>query len=160
MTRQRERAQASAVTAAELMTKPPVTIGPDESVANAARLMYSRRLKRLPVTTDDGTLIGIVSRADVLSVYGREMPDTHQIVQDLILGRFRCEPARFTVTVTDGIVTIEGAAEDHLVGRDIVEAARHVEGRRRRARPAQLLAEHPRPRNIRLMAPGGRPVTH
>jgi CBS domain-containing protein len=129
MTRQREHAQASAVTAAELMTKPPVTIGPDESVTHAARLMYSRRLKRLPVITDDGTLIGIVSRADVLSVYSRPDADIqHEIVQDLILGRFRCEPARFTVTVTDGIVTIEGAAEADLVGRDIVEAARHVEG--------------------------------
>ena len=126
---QREHARASAVTAAELMTTPPVTIGPDESVTQAARLMYSRRVKRLPVTSDDGTLIGIVTRADVLSVYSR--PDTdiqREITQDLILGMFACDPARFTVTVADGIVTIEGAPETDLVGRDIIDAAGHVEG--------------------------------
>jgi CBS-domain-containing membrane protein len=129
MVSQREHARASAVTAAELMTKPPVTIGPDEPVTQAARLMYSRRLKRLPVTSDDGTLIGIVSRADVLSVYSRPDADIQrEIIQDLILGMFACDPARFTVTVADGIVTVEGAPETDLVGRDIIDAARHVEG--------------------------------
>jgi CBS-domain-containing membrane protein len=129
MLRHREHAKASAVTAGELMTKPPVTVGPDVPVTQAARLMYSRRIKRLPVISDDGTLIGIVSRADVLSVYGRPDADIHrEITQDQILGMFLCDPARFTVTVTDGIVTIEGTPESTVVGRDIIEAARHVEG--------------------------------
>jgi predicted transcriptional regulator len=111
------------------MTTPPVTIGPGEPVTQAARLMYSRRVKRLPVVSDDGTLIGIVSRADVLSVYSRPDADIqHEISQDLILGMFQCDPARFIVSVTDGIVTIEGTAESTVVGRDIIEAARHVEG--------------------------------
>jgi CBS domain-containing protein len=129
MMSQREHARASAVTAAELMTKPPVTIGPDESVTQAARLMYSRRVKRLPVTSDDGTLIGIVSRADVLSVYSRADADIQrEISQDVILGMFQCDPARVTATVTDGIVTIEGAPATTVAGRDIIDAARHVEG--------------------------------
>jgi CBS-domain-containing membrane protein len=111
------------------MTTPPITIGPDEPVTQAARLMYSRRVKRLPVTSDDGTLIGIVSRADVLSVYSRPDADIQrEIIQDLIQGMFLCDPARFAVSVTDGIVTIEGTAESTVVGRDIIEAARHVEG--------------------------------
>ena len=121
--------RARAVTAAELMTTPPVTIGPDEPVTQGVRLMYSRRVKRLPVTSDDGTLIGIVSRADVLSVCSRPDADIQrEIIQNLILGKFGCDPARFTVTVTDGIVTIEGAPETDLAGRDIIDAARHVEG--------------------------------
>jgi osmotically-inducible protein OsmY len=91
--------------------------------------MYSRRLKRLPVTSDDGTLIGIVTRADVLSVYSRPDADIQrEIIQDLIQGKFACDPDRFTVTVADGIATIEGAPETDLAGRDIIDAARHVEG--------------------------------
>ena len=129
MTHHREQAKAAALTAADLMTKPAVTIRPDETVTRAARLMYSRRVKRLPVTAEDGTLIGIVSRADVLSVFSRPDADIrHEITQDLILGTYLCDPAHFTVTVKDGIVTIEGAPETTAVGRDIIESARHVEG--------------------------------
>jgi CBS domain-containing protein len=129
LTRQRLRTQVNALTAADLMTRPPVTIGPDEPVTRAARLMFDRRVKRLPVTSDDGTLIGIVTRSDVLSVYSR--PDAeiqHHVTQDLILGTFLCDPGPFTVTVTDGIVTIEGTPETTPVGHDIIDAIRHTEG--------------------------------
>ncbi|MGH3203656.1 MAG: CBS domain-containing protein [Trebonia sp.] len=129
MTHHREQAKAAALTAAGLMTRPAVTVGPDETVTRAARLMYSRRVKRLPVTAEDGTLIGIVSRADVLSVYSRPDADIrHEITQGLILETYLCDPAHCTVTVKDGIVTIEGAPETTAVGRDIIESARHVEG--------------------------------
>ncbi len=125
----RLRSQVNAVTAADLMSRPAVTIGPDEPVARAARLMYDREVKRLPVTSDDGTLIGIVTRSDVLSVYSR--PDKaiqREITQDVILGAFRCDPGRFTVTVKDGVVTIEGTPEATAAGYDIIGAARRVEG--------------------------------
>jgi CBS domain-containing protein len=129
LTRQRVRSQVNGVTAAELMTKPAVTIGPDETVTNAARLMYNKRVKRLPVISADGTLIGIVTRSDVLSVYSR--PDSQiqdEITNDLILGTFLGDPARFTVTVKDGIVTIEGTPKTTQVGLDIIDAVRHMEG--------------------------------
>ena len=67
--RRGERAKAAAMTAAELMTTPAITIGSDASVAEAATLMYERRVKRLPVVDDSGRLIGIISRVDVLSVF-------------------------------------------------------------------------------------------
>jgi len=127
--RGRERAKAEAVTAADLMTKPPVTIGPRELVSHAARLMYSRKVKRLPVVDDDGRLIGIVSRADVLSVYSRPDADIrHDIIENVIIGTVLTDPARFTVTVRDGMVTVEGKPENASVGRDMVEEIRHVEG--------------------------------
>jgi CBS-domain-containing membrane protein len=127
--RRRDHDKAAAVTAAELMTTPAVTIGPDAPVTEAARLMYHRRVKRLPVTSEDGTLIGIVSRADVLSVYSRADADIErEISQDLIAGVFLLDPARFTVAVKDGIVTLEGAPESAEIGRDLADAARHVEG--------------------------------
>ena len=126
---ERVRKQVNALTAADLMTKPPVTIGPDEPVTRAARLMFDKRVKRLPVIRDDGRLIGILTRSDVLSVYSR--PDAEiqrQVTKDLILETFRCDPDQFTVTVKDGIVTIEGAPETTNVGLDIISAIRHMEG--------------------------------
>ena len=129
LTQRHVRSQVTGLTAADLMSRPAVTIGPDEPVSHAARLMYSKRVKRLPVVSADGTLIGIVTRSDVLSVYSK--PDAeiaYEITQDVIAGTFRCDPARFTVTVKDGIVTIEGTPESTPVGHDIIDAARHVEG--------------------------------
>jgi CBS domain-containing protein len=126
---ERVRKQTNALTAADLMTRPPVTIGADEPVTHAARLMFDQRVKRLPVTSDDGTLIGLVSRSDVLSVYSR--PDVeiqHQVAKELIIGTFLCDPDRFTVTVNDGIVTIKGTPETTMAGHDIIDAARHTEG--------------------------------
>jgi CBS domain-containing protein len=127
--RSHERAKAAAVTAAELMTRPAVTIGQHELVTTAARLMYSRKLKRLPVVDDDNQLIGIVTRTDVLSVFTR--PDAeiqHDIIENVIIGTVLTNPARFTVVVKDGVVTVEGMPETASVGRDMIEEIRHVEG--------------------------------
>lgn len=124
-----ERAKAAAVTAAELMTKPAVTIGQHELVTTAARLMYSRKLKRLPVVNDDNELIGIVTRTDVLGVFSR--PDAeiqHDIVENVIIGTVLTNPALFTVVVKDGVVTVEGTPENASVGREMIEEIRHVEG--------------------------------
>jgi CBS domain-containing protein len=66
----RQPSKASATTAAELMTKPAVTISPSATVTEAAQLMQDLRIKRLPVVDEEGRLAGIVSRADVLSLLG------------------------------------------------------------------------------------------
>jgi len=129
MLRHREMAKAAALTARDLMTTPPVTIGPNELVSHAARLMYSRRVKRLPVVDDDGRLIGILSRADVLSVYSRPDADIrHEIIERVILDMLLTDPSRFTITVKDGIVTVEGLPENVTVGQDMITEIRHVEG--------------------------------
>jgi CBS-domain-containing membrane protein len=121
--------KAAGLTAEDLMTSPPVTIRPKDFVSHAARLMYARRVKRLPVVDDDGRLVGIVSRADLLSVYGRPDDDIrHDIVEQVILDALLTDPARFVLTVKDGIVTVEGTPETAAVGHDMIEEIRHVEG--------------------------------
>jgi CBS domain-containing protein len=129
MLRHREQDKAAGVTAGDLMTHPAVTVEPGEPVEHAARLMYTRRVKRLPVTDQGGHLVGIISRADVLAVYGR--PDEEirkEITDDVILNGFLTDPARFTVTVKDGVVTLEGTPETNAVGHDIAAQVRHVQG--------------------------------
>jgi len=121
------RAKAGGVTAADLMTSPAVTIGPDETVEHAARLMYDRGIKRLPVVDRAGRLVGIISRSDVLAVFDR--PDAEireEIMTQVIAGR--SEPSWYSVIVKDGMVTLEGTPETAAIGRDLVRRARHVEG--------------------------------
>ncbi|WOF15959.1 CBS domain-containing protein [Methanoplanus sp. FWC-SCC4] len=49
-----------------LMTSDPVTIGPDESIVEAARVMSRNNFRRLPVV-EDGRLVGLISIADLIS---------------------------------------------------------------------------------------------
>jgi CBS domain-containing protein len=126
--RRGERAKAAGVTAAELMSKPAVTIGPDASVAEAATMMYERRVKRLPVV-DDGRLVGIVSRVDLLSVFTR--PDDHiraEVIKKVIIGEFNLDPNAFDVTVASGIVTVTGQVGHHAIASQLIDAVGHVEG--------------------------------
>ncbi len=124
--RSRDLQKADAVTAAGLMTSPPVTIGPDEPVRHAAFLMYDRAVERLPVVDEAGRLIGIVSQVDVLSVFSRPDEEIRREVTDhVIRPGFLMDPE---VTVHDGIVTLSGRPETGQVGRDIIEAVRQIEG--------------------------------
>jgi hypothetical protein len=82
--RRGERAKAAGETVAELMSAPPITIGPGASVADAARLS---------VFTRPGSQI----RGDVL--------------QQVIVGKLALDSAAFGVTVTSGVVTVTGQVE-------------------------------------------------
>ena len=127
--RRRERAKAAGVNAAELMTKPAVTVGPDTSVAEAARVMYDRRVKRLPVVDETGRLVGIVSRVDLLSVFDR--PDEQirdEVIKQVVGVDFALDTDTFDITVKSGIVTITGPVERHAVALQLVDAVRYVDG--------------------------------
>jgi len=125
----KEDDKATGVTAGELMTAPAITIGPDAPVEAAARLMYDRRVKRLPVVNASGRLLGIVSRVDVLAVFSRsdaEIRDevVHRVLPEVLLST----PRDLQVTVADGIVTISGKPQGDQTDRAILDAIRHVQG--------------------------------
>ena len=125
----RDQAKARGVTAGDLMTTAVVAVRPDDTVEHAAKLMYDRRVKRLPVTDENGRLVGIISRADVLSVFDRTDHDIDQeITNEVIRGGFLEDPLAFQVTVKDGIVTLAGRPETNETGHDIVRLVRHVQG--------------------------------
>ena len=127
--RQHEMEKARAATADELMTSPAATISPDDTLEQAAQLMYLRKVKRLPVVDADAHLVGIVSRADVLAVYDR--PDVEigeEIRNDIAVCESLADAARFDVAVADGVVTLTGRPRTHQQGRDIVRRARHTVG--------------------------------
>ena len=126
---QHEMEKARGVTAEDLMTSPAATVSPDDTVEHAARLMYVRRVKRLPVIDADGRLAGIVSRADVLAVYGREDVEIgEEIRNDIATCESPADAELFDVSVTDGVVTLTGRPRSCTQGHDVVRRARHVQG--------------------------------
>ena len=67
------------------MTSPAITIGPTASVPEAARLMHSAHIKRLPVVDSAGKLIGIASRIDLLKTFMRSDESIRRDVADEVL---------------------------------------------------------------------------
>ena len=53
----------------DVMTKDPVTISPDDSILDAARLMHKDDFNRIPVVDDKGKLVGLIARADIISLF-------------------------------------------------------------------------------------------
>ena len=49
----------------EIASKDVVTVDPQQSLEEAARLMAEHQIRRLPVTEEDGKLVGILAQADV-----------------------------------------------------------------------------------------------
>ena len=89
----KEYKKAEGLTAGDLMTHPAVTVRPEDTIEHAARLMYTLQVKRLPVVDAGGYLVGIVSRADLLSVFDR--PDEEilaEITDEVILHGFSHGP--------------------------------------------------------------------
>lgn len=127
--RLREPSKATGVTAADIMTVPPVTIGPGASVSEAARLMQARHVGRVLVVTGDSRLIGVLSRADVLSVFERPDPQIRdEVIRAVIAEAFALDPGLFEVTVTSGVVTITGPVSKRPAALDLLGAAWDVEG--------------------------------
>jgi CBS domain-containing protein len=49
----------------DAMTREPIAIAPDASIAHACRLLHAHRLRRLPVV-ESGKLVGMIARADLV----------------------------------------------------------------------------------------------
>ena len=119
----------NAKTVADVMTANPHTIDSAASVTEAARKMTDLRVKRLPVVLPDGTLCGIISRADVMGVFTR--PDdalADEITNRVAVDVLGLSPGDISVTVEDGVAEISGQVHSRSEGRILEELATRVEG--------------------------------
>lgn len=124
-----DSARALGRIAGALMTSPAVTIGPRATLTEAARLMHHRHVKRLPVVDGEGRLVGIVSRADILSAYARSDDSILLEVREEVLRRtLAIDPDTVAVTVTEGVVRLEGELETRSLGRILARLTQGVEG--------------------------------
>lgn len=55
-------------TVAEIMTREPYTLGQDDTLLDARKLMAEHHIRHVPIVRPDGNLIGLVSQRDVLAV--------------------------------------------------------------------------------------------
>lgn len=121
--------KARAESAADLMTAPAITTSAGTGVAQAARLMRKNGVKRLPVVDQDGVLVGIVSRSDLLKPFLRSDEGIRDaVLEDILRGSMCVDPHSVDVRVCDGVVTLAGEMENEFVVADTVRLVRELDG--------------------------------
>jgi len=116
-------------TVGEVMSSGVVTTGPETEIYDAAKMMTFQDIKRLPVVDDDSRLLGIISRADIVSVFTR--PDDvieDEIREDLIRRVLFIDPDEIEVGVAHGVVTFTGVVGTRNEARLLSELASRLDG--------------------------------
>ncbi|MEV5849132.1 CBS domain-containing protein [Streptomyces sp. NPDC051985] len=107
-----DAARSVAGTAGGIMSTPAVTVRADTTVTEAARLMAGRRVERLPVVDEEGRLVGIVTRRDLLQVFLRTDEEIlGDVRQAVLVDTLWLAPGAIQVTVREGVVTLSGRLE-------------------------------------------------
>ncbi|MFI5670892.1 CBS domain-containing protein [Streptomyces sp. NPDC051704] len=122
-----EASKAGGVLAEELMSSPAITVHPDAPVAEAARIMARKHVKRLPVVNALGMLEGVVSRSDLLKVFLRPDEELEEEIRQSVLTELT-PGARVDFVVQDGVVTLRGPLRDRALVPLLARAVRAVEG--------------------------------
>lgn len=123
----REHARkARARTAGELMSSPARTVSPQAEVREALHEMARGKVGRL-VVVDEGRVVGILTRSDVLRIYLRSDADLQQEVEAAVAAHIVC-PHELQVAVADGVVHLRGWVERSSCEWAAAAAARAVLG--------------------------------
>ena len=119
-------AKAEARTVKEAMTSPAITIEPDEPLTKAAEEMLGEGVNRLPVV-DDGTLLGIVTRHDLVRAFARSDFEIEREIREEAL-RGLTYPEELDLRVRGGDVTLRGKVDSRFDAELLPELVRRVPG--------------------------------
>jgi len=121
----------------EVMTERVFTVTPEMPLADLVALLEMKHVKRVPVV-DQGRLIGIVSRADVMAALVGLLAEkpagavTDAKIRSQILAEIDRQPwgprDGIDVIVTDGVVVLKGAIPDERERAALCVAAENVPG--------------------------------
>ena len=114
-----EYVQSAGQKVSQVMTLEPKTITPETPLEEVVGLMERHRIKRLPVV-QDGKLVGIVSRANLLHALAsvarevRPVAGDDAAIRDRIMAECAKQPwaSRVNVVVRDGVVELWGVITD------------------------------------------------
>lgn len=106
-------AKLRAHTAGEAMTSPALTVETASPVSEAARTMVSLGVNRLPVV-EDGRLVGIVTRADLVRLFTRSDEEIARDIRRDVVKRLWIAPERIEVDVEHGEVVLRGEVDTEV----------------------------------------------
>ena len=127
-TRAQTRRKSHGEVAGELMSAPAVTVHGESSVVHAARVAAMARVRRLPVVDAHGSLVGIVTRSDLLRVFLRDDEEICTHIVAMFDSQFCIDTTAVDIAVHDGVVTLTGEVERRLLITPLLDAVRATAG--------------------------------
>lgn len=112
----------------EAMTSPAITITPGRPVTEAAAVMLAEGINRLPVVDDDGRLVGLVTRADLVRAFARDDDAIEAEIVRTMRSDLWIDPGTVEVTVQNGVVELAGELQSEDECRILTTFARRVPG--------------------------------
>ena len=135
--------EAERVKITEVMSRPVVSVTPDTTIKEAAAILVDRRVSGLPVLDAVGTLVGIISEADLLEIEARPDPRSQAtpmgptanstpvlvgevMTRDVVLVADTAEVSQAARLMLDhGVKRLPVVRDDHVIGivsrRDLVK---------------------------------------
>ncbi len=124
--------KSHAIKIKDLMTRDVKTAAPDTPLHEIAELFEKNHIKRVPIVSQGGDLVGIVSRANIIQAVAGARPKLEislpdATIRERLLDELRQQPwahvHRLNVTVTNGVVDLWGFVESEKERQAIKVAA-------------------------------------
>lgn len=123
------RRKSHGATAGEIMTSPVLTVTARTALGATARLLQKHQVKRLVVVDANDSLVGIVSRRDLLAPFARTDTDIEADVLEGVFGRWMLvDPTRLRVHVAGGVVHVGGEVDRRSEAEILVHLVLGLDG--------------------------------
>ncbi len=132
-----EYVQSHATRVKDVMTRGVHTAHPDTPLYEIADLLEEKHIKRVPIVSDGGDLVGIVSRANIIQAVASARPKLEisapdSAIRKRVLTELKKQPwshvHKLNVTVTNGVVDLWGFAQSETERQAIRVAAESIPG--------------------------------
>ncbi|HEU4319636.1 MAG TPA: CBS domain-containing protein [Acidimicrobiia bacterium] len=124
----RDRMPEGEKTVADVMTAEVISLPPTADHVDAARLMERAKIKRIPVV-DEGRLVGVVSRRDILRAFTRPDSEVIKELRDHVMRKVLwIDSSAIRITCADGNLHLSGRLETRSDAQLLAEFARRIDG--------------------------------
>lgn len=129
--------KSHAVKVRDVMTRDVTIATPDTPIVEIANLFEEQHIKRVPIVSKGGDLVGIVSRANIIQAVATTRPKLEISASDAtirkkLMDELKKQPwahvHRLNVTVTAGVVNLWGFVESEQEQRAIIVATETIPG--------------------------------
>jgi CBS domain-containing protein len=132
-----EYVKSRAVKTRDIMTRDVETADPDTPLHEIADLFEEKHIKRVPIVSESGDLVGIVSRANIIQVVASARPKleisfSDATIREKLLVELKRQPwahvHKLNVTVANGVVDLWGFVQSETERQATTVAAEAIPG--------------------------------